>query len=111
MLPQLEAVDAILFAGIAVAAWIVWPLLGSAGGIDSLNILSGMGSDHAAHSAMAIQARGYGAIAPMLGSAPDGSGWAWENYPQNFHASIATLTEVYAGPKLGDAAKESGDTG
>ena len=54
---------------------------------------------------MFASARSHGAVLSALGNAPDGSAWTYADYPQGFHALVATLSEmtmptVRAGPDL-----------
>jgi hypothetical protein len=37
-------------------------------------------------------------VIPLLGTAPDGSEWSFQDYPQGFHAVLATLSQLAAGP-------------
>jgi hypothetical protein len=106
LVPRVGLIDTMPFAAAGLATWTVWPLLGSSVGVRSLGLLMKTGYDHAAHLAMAFMARAGGAIVPMLGPAPNGSGWVWTEYPQHFHATVTALTELCSGPSLGDTATE-----
>ena len=106
LIPNVVMVDAMPFAAAGLAAWTTWPLIVASSGALPLNLLMKVGWDHASHAAMVLQIRAQGGIVPVLGTAPDGSQWAWASYPQHFHAADAALTELYSGPVVGDAARE-----
>ncbi len=106
LIPRFAPVDAMPVAVAGLATWMSWPLIASPGGERSLNALIGTGWDHVSHFAMVLTARAEGAIAPMLGQAPDGTSWALADYPQHFHATVTALTELYSGPALGDTVTE-----
>jgi hypothetical protein len=52
------------------------------------------GADNVAHFHMFSTLRSYGATTQALGTAPDGSRWAFDMYPQGFHAVAATISEL-----------------
>ena len=52
------------------------------------------GADNYAHFNMFASLRAYGATPGALGQAPDGSGWAFDNYPKSFHSLVATISEL-----------------
>lgn len=63
------------------------------------------GYDNVGHFDMFAMLRTHGASAARLGPAPDGSGWAYADYPQGFHALAATMAGV-AGRPVGSAAAD-----
>jgi hypothetical protein len=100
VLPEVRAADlAPLFAGLGTT-WLVWPVLDAASGDRTLNLLIKSGWDHAAHFAMVHLMRAEGLMSPYLGTAPDGSGWVGADYPQHFHAMLATIEELIGGGQL-----------
>ncbi len=106
LVPRLELVDSMPFAAAGLAGWTVWPLLASSASERSLSVLVKMGWDHAAHLGMAFTTRAEGAMTPMIRQGPDGSPWAWGDYPQHFHATVTALTELFSGSALGDIGAE-----
>ncbi len=52
------------------------------------------GIDNVAHFHMFSTMRSYGATTQALGASPDGSRWAYDLYPQGFHAVAATVSEL-----------------
>lgn len=62
------------------------------------------GVDNATHFSMFWSLRSQGAVPEALGLSPDGSAWGHGVYPQGFHATVATLSEMFA-PRLDDGAQ------
>jgi hypothetical protein len=93
LLPAVRPVDA-LIPGVGVAAlasmW-TWAFPGSAHRA-LVALLPGL--DNVAHFHMFSTIRAYGATTQALGSAPDGSSWAFNEYPQGFHSLVATVSEL-----------------
>lgn len=52
------------------------------------------GYDNVAHFDMFAMLRRHGATIDALGAAPGGSSWAFGDYPQSFHALVATYAEL-----------------
>jgi hypothetical protein len=106
VLPEVRGADlAPVLAGLGTA-WLVWPILNAASGDRTLNLLIKSGWDHAAHFAMVHLMRAEGLMSPFLGDAPDGSGWVGADYPQHFHATLATIEELIGGDRLRSSATE-----
>ena len=93
LLPRLDRADAAL--GVAVLAGLGvmhrWAFASTPGA--ALEVLL-PGFDNAPHFSMFRLMRAHGAMLDSLGRAPDGSSWAFSDYPQGFHAVVATLSEV-----------------
>lgn len=92
--PHVAAVDLLLPTGaaLALAAMWRWAFPGSAHGA-LVALLPG--ADDVAHFHMFSTLRAYGATTRASGVAPDGSRWAYDSYPQGFHAVAATLSELF----------------
>jgi hypothetical protein len=102
--PRFVAADALLpTAGlVALAAMWRWAFPGS-----PQHALAAMlpGIDNVAHFHMFSTMRSYGATTQALGASPDGSRWAFDMYPQGFHAVAGTISELLrphlpAGPEM-----------
>jgi hypothetical protein len=102
--PRFVAADALLpTAGlVALAAMWRWAFPGS-----PQHALAAMlpGIDNVAHFHMFSTMRSYGATTQALGASPDGSRWAFDMYPQGFHAVAGTISELVrphlpAGPEM-----------
>jgi hypothetical protein len=52
------------------------------------------GADNYAHFHMFSIIRASGAVATAAGPPSDGPGWAFDEYPQNFHALVASVSEL-----------------
>jgi hypothetical protein len=92
VVPKVRPVDSLLLlAGIAATtAMSSWAFAGS-----SRRALTMMlpGADNYAHFHMFATIRTYGAVTTAAPS-PGGKGWAFDEYPQGFHALAATLSEL-----------------
>jgi hypothetical protein len=93
MRPVARAVDALpVLGGLAALAlsW-TWAFPGT-----PKNALRALlpGIDNVAHFHMFATIRGYGATTRALPRGPDGTRWAFDGYPQGFHALAATVSEM-----------------
>jgi hypothetical protein len=93
LVPRVRAADWLLPVGglAALAALWRWALAGS-----PQQALEAMlpGADNYAHFHMFSIVRASGAVATAAGPPSDGPGWAFDEYPQNFHALVATISEL-----------------
>lgn len=81
----------VLSAGVALFATQKWAFTRSPQA--ALEVLV-PGADNYAHFNIFTTVLSHGATVDALGTAPDGSEWAFANYPQSFHAIAATITEL-----------------
>jgi hypothetical protein len=93
LLPVTRRVDGLVLLGgaSALAAMSRWVTPGSAHAA-LVTMLPGL--DNAAHFHMFATIRAYGATTRALGASPDGSRWAFDDYPQGFHALVATIADL-----------------
>ncbi|MEP7091263.1 MAG: hypothetical protein ABI776_14285, partial [Nocardioidaceae bacterium] len=93
LLPHARRVDRLLVlsGGAALASMWRWAFPGSPYHA-LLTLLPGV--DNAEHFSMVATMRTYGATTSALGASPDGSRWRFDEYPQSFHALVATLGEL-----------------
>jgi hypothetical protein len=95
LVPTLGRVDALVLLSAAAALVTVRPWLVTRSPRDTLRLLI-PGYDNAGHFDMFLMLRTHGATIDTLGRAPDGSGWSYDNYPQGFHALLATYGDLMA---------------
>jgi hypothetical protein len=93
LLPQLHLVDALIPVSVLVGTAALWRWVTASSPQRALEALL-PGADNYAHFHMFSTLRAYGATTTALGSAPDGSGWGFDEYPQGFHALVATVSEL-----------------
>lgn len=97
--PETRRIDVVIPAGavLALAAMSRWAFAGTPR--DALRVLL-PGADNYPHFDMFAAIRTHGAALNVLGPSPDGSRWAYYNYPQGFHGLAAALSELMA-PDVG----------
>ncbi|WP_211877670.1 hypothetical protein [Pseudarthrobacter albicanus] len=105
-LPRFRAVDSLPLMAVVPAAWAVQNFLFTRTFESTLVVLTNSW-DFAPHFNMFNMIRNHGSIIALLPSAPDGSKWTAASYPQGFHALLASLAEIVAGPEAGDVGGES----
>ena len=93
LLPTVRGSDALLPGALLAALAATAPLTFAATPLRALNVLV-PGADNYAHFAMFTSLRAYGATPDVIGAGPDGSGWAFADYPKAFHALVASISEV-----------------
>jgi hypothetical protein len=93
LLPHCRAIDSLMvLAGVlALTCMSRWAFVGSP---HAALVALLPGADNYAHFHMFATIREYGATTTALGGKGDGSGWAFDEYPQGFHALAATLSEL-----------------
>lgn len=95
LLPRVRAADALLPVTGLLGAWTLWPWLMVRTPAQTLGLLT-TGWDNVAHFSMVHSARLHGATVDALGG-----GWQFANYPEGFHAVVASLQELISGPLPG----------
>jgi hypothetical protein len=103
-LPRLAQVDLLILVGALAGLGATWTLAFPGSPQNALMALL-PGADNYGHYMMFSTIRVHGAVTTASGLGPDGSGWAYNEYPQGFHALAATISEllhphVTAGPAL-----------
>ncbi len=93
MVPALRRVDAIPALAVAATTVITWPWLRVGSDARALAALL-PGWDNAAHFDMANLLAGSGVMVDRLGPAPGNEAWQFDDYPQGYHAVVATVMEV-----------------
>lgn len=93
LVPRLQRADVLLVLAAVGALFSTsrWAFAGSAQAALASLV---PGADNFAHFSMFALLRARGAVPEVLGRGPDGSGWAYDNYPKGFHSLAATLSEL-----------------
>lgn len=103
LLPRWRAVDLAVAGTAALAAVTTRGLLAVRTGPEALARLL-PAWDSSAHVDMVLMLRHHGAVLPTLGASPSGAPWKFADYPQGYHALVATLMELMApAPRPTDA--------
>ncbi|MFL6135740.1 MAG: hypothetical protein ACJ72A_23250 [Nocardioidaceae bacterium] len=92
LLPRFRSVDALLVGSVVATIAAMWRWVTVSSPQRALEVLL-PGADNYAHFHMFSTLRAYGATTTSL-AAPDGSGWGFDEYPQGFHALVATVSEL-----------------
>jgi len=103
LVPRVGPVDAIPALAVAGAAWVTGPWLRIGSDERALAALL-PGWDNAAHFDMARLVGRYGVMVDRLGPAPGNETWQFDDYPQGFHAVVATVMELLEGGPTGTVA-------
>ncbi len=99
LLPRLAPVDALPLAAAAVTTWVTRAWIRVPDGATALAALL-PGWDNSAHFDMVHMIRMRGLTVDRLGAAPGGEAWQFDQYPQAYHAVVATLMELFGSPSL-----------
>ncbi|QHT56315.1 hypothetical protein GXP71_09655 [Cellulomonas sp. H30R-01] len=105
LLPDLRLVDLLPAGAAGAAALLAQPWLTVRAPGAALGMMSA-GWDHSAHYDMVSMIRHHGAVVGHLAGPPDGGRWAYDTYPQGFHAAAAALVELVDGPVVATPAAE-----
>src|SRR5690606_10684179 len=103
--PRWNRLDGIVAAASAGAAYVAAPWLNVRSGAHALGSLIG-GWDNSAHLDMVLMLRHHGVVTAAAGGAPPGETWKFVEYPQGFHALVATAVELLGSPTVGTPAQE-----
>lgn len=95
LLPRWRQVDLLVAGAAALAAVTTRGLLAVRTGPEALARLL-PAWDSSAHVDMVLMLRHHGAVVLALGAAPSGAPWKFADYPQGYHALVATLMELLA---------------
>lgn len=104
-LPRLRRTDLVVLAAGLAGTWIAAAWLRLATGPAALAALL-PAWDNSAHVSMVLMLRRHGAVVAALGGAPGGEHWKFAEYPQGYHAVVATTVELLQGPAVGTVGEE-----
>jgi hypothetical protein len=105
LVPRLRRVDVFVPLSVGLGLVELQPWLQVKTTSQTLGMLMS-GWDNSAHFAMVEGIRRTGVTADVLAAPPGGGTWQFFNYPQGFHAVVATLIEVMIGPVPGSIGSE-----
>lgn len=105
LVPGWRTVDLAIAAAGVLGAVACRGLLTVRGGAESLAALQ-PAWDNSAHVDMVLMLRRGGAVIGSLGAAASGEGWKFADYPQGYHAIVASLVELLGSPAPGAVADE-----
>lgn len=98
LVPRVRPTDALV---VLAGMWATWMNLHWLRVTDPAGALTLMlrGWDHSAHFDIAMMIRRHGTVISHVPVGPLGE-WSYTAYPQSYHATVATLMEVLAGPRM-----------
>ncbi|MFJ6002744.1 hypothetical protein [Arthrobacter sp. NPDC092385] len=97
LIPELGPLDALPVLTGAAAVVTQLPMLTARSADRALSLLS-LNWDNASHFMMYSTLQARDRVIPLLGTAADGSRWSFQDYPQGFHAVLATASQLAFGP-------------
>lgn len=97
LLPRMDGVDAIPLLATAASTWVVSGWLRIRTGSAALAALL-PGWDNSGHFDMVQMLLRHGLTIDLLGPGPRGETWQYADYPQGYHAVVATLVEAAGKP-------------
>ncbi|MEE2521394.1 hypothetical protein V1639_06225 [Pseudarthrobacter sp. J75] len=105
LVPRAGLLDILPVGAAAVSCWVHFNLLTVRTFEQAMSLLT-MNWDNASHFTIFHMLRIHGRVIALMGPAPDGSSWSFQDYPQGFHGVVATLTELSSSKRAGDASTE-----
>lgn len=100
LVPRFCAGDVVVLGAVTATVWVTSSWLRVSTGAAALGALV-PGWDNSAHFDMVQMLRRYGVTVDQLPLAPFGEHWKFVEYPQGYHAVVATVVELMASPGLG----------
>lgn len=105
IIPQCQLLDAVPLLAAGLSVWGHFSLLSVQSYDKALSLLT-MNWDNASHFDIFHMLRLSGRVIPLLGPAPDGSEWSFQDYPQGFHGMVAIIAELSVSKTAGTPAQE-----
>ena len=105
LVPQVRIIDSFPLLVAAGSVLLLHTRLQVHSGAKALALLLG-GWDNSAHFDFVEVIRRHGATIDSLGASPDGTPWKGIDYPQGYHAVVATLMELLQSPHVGSLSAE-----
>ncbi|MDQ0735514.1 hypothetical protein [Arthrobacter agilis] len=97
VLPRFRPLDVLPVLTGAAAVVTQLPVLAAGSADRALSLLS-LNWDNASHFTMYSTLQARDRVIPLLGLAGDGTRWSFQDYPQGFHAVLATASQLAFGP-------------
>jgi hypothetical protein len=95
LLPSARGIDILPIAGAAISAGSLWTMLRVSRPEDALSLFLTRW-DYQSHFNIYEMLRMHGAVIPIIPRQSSGMGWGFAEYPQGFHALVATIAELRA---------------
>ncbi|MGV8911267.1 MAG: hypothetical protein ACOH14_01515 [Rhodoglobus sp.] len=109
LVPAVRAGDVATLVTAAFVVWFFRPFYKYTTGLDSVSLLrQAFGGDNVAHFNMFEMIRRTGNTGPNWPGTLDGTLYAYEPYPQHFHALVAQVAELWAGAAVRTVDIEAG---
>ena len=105
LLPSFSKADYYLLIAALISATALAPYFFVFTGQEALSVLL-TSWDNSSHFNMYNMLRAHGTVIPMAGVPEEGRVWSFVEYPQGFHAVVATLSELVVGPQPGSLSQE-----
>ncbi|TPV52183.1 hypothetical protein FJ661_07225 [Pseudarthrobacter phenanthrenivorans] len=93
VIPRIEGIDAIPILGAGLSAMSLWTMLRVSSAHDALTLFLTRW-DYQSHFNIFEMIRTHGALIPVIPRGDSGESWGFAEYPQGFHAFVATLSEL-----------------
>ncbi|MBT2531851.1 hypothetical protein J7E83_06885 [Arthrobacter sp. ISL-48] len=93
LLPIARWIDAVPFLAGVLSAMSVGTMLAVRTSLDALSIMTSRW-DYQSHFSIYYMVRSHGEVIPTIPLPPNGAPWGFSEYPQGFHALLATLSEL-----------------
>ena len=93
LLPVVRWIDAVPFLAGALSAMSVGTMLAVRTSLDALSIMTSRW-DYQSHFSIYHMVRSHGEVIPTIPVPPNGAPWGFSEYPQGFHALLATLADL-----------------
>lgn len=96
LLPSVGKADTLLLVAAALGSAVLLPYFRVFTGPQALGLLLASW-DNSSHFSMYNMIRSHGTVVPMAGISESGHPWVFMEYPQGFHAALATMADLAVG--------------
>lgn len=105
LVPTASKADYLILVAAALASLALAPYFLVSTGPQALGVLL-TSWDNSSHFNMYNMLRSHGTVIPLAGLSGTGHSWSFLEYPQGFHAAVATMADLAVGGEQGTLAKE-----
>ena len=98
LIPQIRGIDALPFLAAVMSALSLYTMLTIRVAADALSIMMSRW-DYNSHFSIYYMIRRNGGVIPTIPTGADGAAWGFGEYPQGFHALLATASQILR-PKI-----------
>ncbi|MDJ0351163.1 hypothetical protein QMG72_00340 [Pseudarthrobacter sp. PH31-O2] len=93
LLPRVQVIDFVPFLAATLSALSLGTMLAIRSPLDALSLMTSRW-DYQSHFSIYYMIRSHGEVIPTIPTGTDGAAWGFGEYPQGFHALLATLSNV-----------------